>query len=152
MVRLGLGLYGIDGSGVLQGKLKQIGTLKTTIAQIKNIPKGESVGYGRKFVAEKETRIATISIGYADGYPRNLGNGRAHVLINGQEAKVIGVVCMDMCMIDVSHLPDVKEGDEVIIFGAQLPVTQIAQWAETIPYEIMTGISQRVKRVYVNED
>lgn len=152
MVRIGLGLYGIDGSGSLQGKLKQIGTLKTTIAQIKDIPKGDSVGYGRRFVAEKEMRIGTISIGYADGYPRNLGNGRAHVLINGQEAKVIGVVCMDMCMIDITNLPEVKEGDEVVIFGVQLPVTQIAQWAETIPYEIMTGISQRVKRVYVNEE
>jgi alanine racemase len=152
MVRLGLGLYGIDSSKALKGKLKQTGTLKTTIAQIKDIPAGESVGYGRAFVAEKDTRIATISIGYADGYPRNVGHGKAHVLLNGKEAKVVGVVCMDMCMIDISHIPDAKEGDEVIVFGPQLPLTQIAAWAETIPYEIMTGISQRVKRVYVNEE
>jgi alanine racemase len=152
MVRLGLGLYGIDGSGALQKKLKQIGTLKTTIAQIKNVRAGESVGYGRRFRAEADTRIATISIGYADGYPRNLGNGKAHVLLHGKEAKVTGVVCMDMCMIDISHIPEAKEGDEVIVFGAELPITQIADWAETIPYEIMTGISQRVKRVYVSEE
>ena len=152
MVRLGLGLYGIDGSGVLTRKLKQIGTLKTSIAQIKDVPEGESVGYGRRFVAGKDTRIATISIGYADGYPRNLGNGKAHVLLHGKEAKVVGVVCMDMCMIDISHIPEAKEGDEVTIFGPQLPVTQLAQWADTITYEIMTGISQRVKRIYVNEE
>ncbi len=152
MVRLGLGLYGIDGSGALTGKLRQIGTLKTTIAQIKEIPAGETIGYGRRYKTETNIRIATISIGYADGYPRNLGNGKADVLIHGQEAKVIGVVCMDMCMVDISHIPEAKEGDEAIIFGPQLPLTQIAQWAETIPYEIMTGISQRVKRVYVNEE
>lgn len=152
MVRLGLGLYGIDGSGALQDKLKQIGTLKTTIAQVKVIPAGDTVGYGRRFKAEAETRIAIISIGYADGYPRNLGNGRAHVFIHGQEARVIGVVCMDMCMVDITHIPEATEGDEVIVFGPQLPVTQVARWAETIPYEIMTGISQRVKRVYVNEE
>ena len=109
-------------------------------------------GYGRSFVAGKDTRIATISIGYADGYPRNLGNGKAHVLLHGKEAKVVGVVCMDMCMIDISHIPEAKEGDEVTIFGPQLPVTQLAQWADTITYEIMTGISQRVKRIYVNEE
>ena len=152
MVRLGLGLYGIDGSGALTGKLKQISTLKTTIAQIKEIPAGETVGYGRKFRSDENTRTATISIGYADGYPRSLGNGKGHVLIHGKEAKVMGVVCMDMCMVDISHIPEAMEGDEAIVFGPQLPLTQIAEWAETIPYEIMTGISQRVKRVYVNEE
>lgn len=151
MVRLGLGLYGIDGSKLLQKELKQISTLKTTIAQIKTIPAGETVGYGRKGHIDKETRIATISIGYADGYPRALGNGKAHVLVHGKPAKLVGVVCMDMCMIDVSDITEAKEGDEVVVFSPQLPLTQLAQWADTIPYEMMTGISQRVKRVYENE-
>jgi alanine racemase len=151
MVRLGLGLYGIDGSGILQDDLKQISTLKTTIAQIKTIPAGETVGYGRKAHIDKETRIATISIGYADGYPRALGNGKAHVLVHGKPAKLVGVVCMDMCMIDVSDIAEAKEGDDVIVFSPELPLTQLATWADTIPYEMMTGISQRVKRVYENE-
>ena len=151
MVRLGLGLYGIDGSKLLQKELKQISTLKTTIAQIKTIPAGETVGYGRKGHIDKETRIATISIGYADGYPRALGNGKAHVLVHGKPAKLVGIVCMDMCMIDVSDITEAKEGDEVVVFSPQLPLTQLAQWADTIPYEMMTGISQRVKRVYENE-
>lgn len=152
MVRLGLGLYGIDGSGILQQKLKQISTLKTTIAQIKEVKAGETVGYGRKGGTKENTRIATICIGYADGYPRALGNGVAHVLIYGKEAKLVGVVCMDMCMVDVTHIPEAQEGDEVIVFGTELPVTQLAKWSDTISYEIMTGISQRVKRVYVNEE
>ncbi len=151
MVRLGLGLYGIDGSSILQKELRQISTLKTTIAQIKTIPAGETVGYGRKGMVDKETRIATINIGYADGYPRALGNGKAHVLVHGKQAKLVGVVCMDLCMIDVTDIPDAKEGDEVIVFGPQLPLTKLSEWADTIPYEMMTGISQRVKRVYENE-
>ena len=97
-------------------------------------------------------RIATICIGYADGYPRTMGNGKAHVLIHGIPAKTIGSICMDMCMVDISHIPDAKEGDDAIIFGKELPVTQLAKWAGTISYEIMTSISQRVKRVYVNEE
>ncbi len=152
MVRLGLGLYGIDGSGQIQSKLKQIGTLKTTIAQIKKVPAGETIGYGRKGAAKKDISIATICIGYADGYPRTLNNEEAYVLIHGKRAKLVGVVCMDMCMVDITDIPDAKEGDEVIVFGPQLPLTQIAKWAGTISYEIMTGISQRVKRIYVNED
>jgi alanine racemase len=151
MVRLGLGLYGIDSSGVLQDKLLQISTLKSTIAQIKEIPVGETVGYGRKGVANNPLRIATICIGYADGYPRSLGNGIAHVLINDKPAKTVGVICMDMCMVDITDIPEAKEGDEVVIFSPQLPLTQLSRWAGTIPYELMTGISQRVKRVYVNE-
>jgi alanine racemase len=151
MVRLGLGLYGIDGSKIVQKDLKQISTLKTTIAQIKTIPVGETVGYGRKGHADKEMRIATICIGYADGYPRALGNGKAHVLIHDKPAKLVGVVCMDMCMVDVTDIPEAKEGDDVIVFSPQLPLIQLSEWAETIPYEMMTGISQRVKRVYENE-
>jgi Alr-MurF fusion protein len=151
MIRLGLGLYGIDSSGDMQQELMQVGTLKTTIAQIKSIPPGETVGYNRRAVAENKLRIATISIGYADGYPRSLGNAKAHVLIHGRPAKVIGVVCMDMCMVDITDIPEAEEGDDVIVFSPELPVTQLATWAGTIPYEIMTGVSQRVKRVYVNE-
>lgn len=152
MVRLGLGLYGIDGSGKLQKKLKQIGTLKTIIAQIKLVAPGETIGYGRAGSVKTQMRIATISIGYADGYPRALSNGNGYVLIQGKQAPIVGVVCMDMCMVDISNIPDVQEGDEVIVFGPQLPITQLAAWSGTISYEMMTGISQRVKRVYVNED
>ncbi|HRO43251.1 MAG TPA: bifunctional UDP-N-acetylmuramoyl-tripeptide:D-alanyl-D-alanine ligase/alanine racemase [Flavipsychrobacter sp.] len=152
MVRLGIGLYGIDSSSVLQSQLKQVSTLRTTIAQIKEVRGGQTVGYGRKGLLESDKRIATICIGYADGYPRSLGNGNAHVLLHGKKAKLIGVVCMDMCMIDVTDIPEAKEGDDVIVFGPNLPVTQLAKWAGTISYEIMTGISQRVKRVYVNEE
>lgn len=152
MVRLGLGLYGIDGSGSLQSRLRQISTLKTTIAQIKEVAAGETVGYGRKGKIEGDVRIATICIGYADGYPRSLSNTDAYVLVHGKKARLVGVVCMDMCMIDITGIPDVKEGDEVIVFGPDLPVTQLAEWGGSISYEIMTGISQRVKRVYVNEE
>jgi alanine racemase len=151
MVRLGLGLYGIDGSRELQDELKQISTLKTTIAQIKTVPTHDTIGYGRKAIAEKEMRIATICIGYADGYPRALGNGKAHVLIHNKPAKLVGIVCMDMCMVDITDIPEAKEGDDVIVFSPELPITQLSEWAGTIPYEMMTGISQRVKRVYENE-
>lgn len=151
MVRLGLGLYGIDGSGAMNGSLQQISTLKTTIAQIKTVPVGETIGYGRKGHADHELRIATVCIGYADGYPRALGNGKAHMLIHGKQASLVGVVCMDMCMLDITHIPEAKEGDEVIVFGPELSLTQLSKWADTIPYEMMTGISQRVKRIYVNE-
>ncbi len=152
MVRLGLGLYGIDSSSTLQEELQQISTLKTTIAQIKEIPAGDTIGYGRKGGGNIPLRIATISIGYADGYPRALGHGKAHVLIHGKPAPLVGVVCMDMCMVDISAIPEATEGDEAIVFSPELPLTQLASWANTIPYEMMTGISQRVKRVYVNEE
>ncbi|MBS1688981.1 MAG: alanine racemase, partial [Bacteroidetes bacterium] len=152
MVRLGIGLYGIDSSDVLKEQLKQISTLKTTIAQIKVIPPTETIGYGRKAVAENTMRIATICVGYADGYPRKLSNGNAYVLIHGQQARTVGIIAMDMCMVDITDIPDVKEGDEVIVFSPELPVSLIAKWADTISYEIMTGISQRVKRIYVNEE
>ncbi len=151
MVRLGLGLYGIDGSKNLQKELKQISTLKTVIAQVKTIPAGETVGYGRRGHIDRETRIATICIGYADGYPRALGNGVAHVLIHGKPAKLVGIICMDMCMVDVTDIPEAKEGDDVIVFSPELPLIKLSEWAGTIPYEMMTGISQRVKRVYENE-
>ncbi len=152
MVRLGLGLYGVDSSSVLQNKLKQISTLKTSIAQVHDIPAGDNIGYGHHTIAPHPMRIATICIGYADGYPRALGRGKAHVLIHGLPAKTVGSICMDMCMVDVTHISDAKEGDDAIIFGKDLTVTEVAHWAGTISYEIMTSISQRVKRVYVNEE
>ncbi len=151
MVRLGIGLYGIDSAASGMLDLKQVSSLKTTVAQIKKVKAGDTVGYNRKGKVERDSVIATIRLGYADGYPRRLSNGRGKVIIHGKPAPVTGNVCMDMTMVDISNVPEVKTGDEVIVFGNELPVTQLAQWAETIPYEIMTGISQRVKRVYFEE-
>ena len=152
MVRLGLGLYGVDASHTLQNKLHQTSTLKTTIAQVRHIPAGDNIGYGHHTLARHDMRIATICIGYADGYPRALGNGHAYVLIHGKPAKTVGSICMDMCMVDITDIPEAKEGDDVVVFGKGLTVIELAQWAGTISYEIMTSISQRVKRVYVNEE
>lgn len=151
MVRLGIGMYGFDASNTIQSQLQHIGTLKTTIAQIKELSKGETVGYSRKGVLTHQSKIATVSIGYADGYFRDFGNGVGYMLVNGQAAKIIGSVCMDMCMLDISDIENVNVGDEVIVFGSDLPVSTLAAWAKTIPYEIMTSISQRVNRIYVNE-
>lgn len=149
MVRLGIGMYGIDSSNEMQ--LRPVSTLKTTVAQIKHLETGETVGYGGKWAAKGPSVTATVRIGYADGYPRRLSNGIGKMLVRGQLAPVAGIVAMDMLMLDVTHIPDVAEGDEVIVFGEGLPVQQLADWAETIPYEILTGISQRVKRVYFQE-
>ncbi|HEX6427651.1 MAG TPA: bifunctional UDP-N-acetylmuramoyl-tripeptide:D-alanyl-D-alanine ligase/alanine racemase [Niastella sp.] len=151
MVRLGIGLYGGDSSGEGGLDLREVSTLKSTIAQIKKLKEGETVSYGRKGVVTRDTRIATVRIGYADGYPRRLGNGAGKMLVNGHLAPVIGTVCMDMTMIDITNISHVQEGDDVIIFGSQLPVKQVAHWAQTIPYELLAGISQRVKRVYFEE-
>ncbi len=151
MVRLGIGLYGIDSAASGRLNLQTVATLKSTIAQLKKVSAGNSVSYNRKGLVQKDSLIATIRLGYADGYPRRLGNGRGSVWINGMTVPVIGTICMDMFMADVTDLPDVKEGDEVIIFGKPIPVQQLAEQAGTIPYEIMTGISQRVKRVYFEE-
>lgn len=151
MVRLGIGLYGVDSSSTRQSELQTVATLKSTIAQLKRIHPGDSVSYNRKGKVTRESVIATVRLGYADGYPRRLGNGAGKVLINGQLVPIIGTICMDMFMADVTGLPAVKVGDEVIIFGKELPVQELARWADTIPYEILTGISQRVKRVYFEE-
>ncbi len=151
MVRLGIGMYGFDGSDKVQNQLRHIGTLKTTIAQIKELPAGETVGYSRRGKLERDSKIATVSIGYADGYFRDFGNGQAHMLLHGKPATVLGAVCMDMCMLDITDIEQAKVGDEVTVFGDDLTVTQLAAWAKTIPYEIMTSISQRVNRIYVNE-
>jgi alanine racemase len=151
MVRTGIGLYGVDSSGTKKLNLQPVATLKATVAQIKKLKPGESVSYNRSGKVEKESVIATVRIGYADGYPRRLGNGVGSMLVNGKPAPVIGTVCMDMLMLDITGINDVKEGDDVIVFGKGLPVEQLAEWGHTIPYEIMTGISQRVKRVYYQE-
>jgi alanine racemase len=151
MVRLGLGLYGIDSTGQVQPRLQTVNTLKATISQIKRLNAGDTVGYGRRGMANGTLRIATISIGYADGLQRKAGNGRCSVLINGQRAPIIGSICMDMTMVDITHIPDAKEGDSVIVFGKDLPVQELADKLDTIPYEIFTAVSDRVKRIYIQD-
>ncbi|MFZ4724667.1 MAG: bifunctional UDP-N-acetylmuramoyl-tripeptide:D-alanyl-D-alanine ligase/alanine racemase [Paludibacter sp.] len=148
MVRLGIGHYGI--SSLPDANLKQVCALKTIILQIKNVKAGETVGYSRKGIVATDKRIAIIPIGYADGFDRKLGNGVGEVLINGQRAKVIGNVCMDLIMIDVTNI-DAKEGDQVEIFGDNLTISEVAGWLKTIPYEVLTSVSRRVKRVYFQE-
>lgn len=147
MVRLGIGLYGVSNDPAEQKYLENVGTLKSIISQIRTIPAGDSVGYGRRFMAEKETKIATIPIGYADGIARLWGNEVGFVTIKNQKAKIVGSVCMDMLMVNVTDI-DCKEGDSVIIFGESPTVIEMAVALKTIPYEIMTSISQRVKRVF----
>ena len=151
MVRLGIGLYGIDSAVSGSLNLQTVATLKSTVAQLKYLKKGDSVSYNRKGRVQSDALIATVRIGYADGFPRRLGNGIGKVMVRGRMVPVIGTVCMDMFMADVTDVPAVIEGDDVIIFGEPLPVQSVAEWAGTIPYEIMTGVSQRVKRVYFEE-
>ena len=151
MVRLGIGLYGIDSAASGRLTLQPVTRLKTTIAQIKHLHAGETIGYGRSGKVKQPMTIATVRLGYADGYPRRLSNGVGKMMVNGIEAPVVGSVCMDMTMIDITNVPDAKEGGDVIVFGTELPVEKLAKWANTIPYEIMTSISQRVKRVYYGE-
>jgi alanine racemase len=150
MVRLGIGLYGIDPTMDKSSKLQPVATLKTIISQIKKISKGETVGYGRKGKAENELTIATIAIGYADGFSRSFSRGKGAVLVNGQKASVIGNVCMDMTMVDITGIV-ANEGDEVIIFGDGYSIHDVAKSIDTIPYEILTNTSSRVKRVFVAE-
>ncbi|HEU4606824.1 MAG TPA: alanine racemase C-terminal domain-containing protein, partial [Chitinophagaceae bacterium] len=150
MVRLGIGLYGV-GSSQSGPALKEVSALRSVITQIKPIREGETIGYGRAGLLPGQGRIATVPIGYADGYPRLLSEGRGKVLVNGHLAPVVGKVCMDMTMIDITSIPGVKEGDPVLLFGPGLPVADLANWANTIPYEILTGISERVKRIYYEE-
>ena len=145
MVRLGLGLYGID--PIDNRVLHNVATLRTTILQIRDVPAGDSIGYSRKTVLDRPSRIAAIPIGYADGLNRHLGNRRGYCLVNGQKADYVGNICMDVCMIDVTDIP-CREGDSVEIFGDALPVTVLSDLLETIPYEVLTSVSNRVKRVY----
>ena len=150
MVRLGIGLYGVSSDASEQKNLACVGTLKSTISQIRNVSVGETIGYSRNATAKHNMTIATIAIGYADGFSRRLANGRGKVLLNGKLAGVVGNICMDMCMIDITNIP-AKEGDEVIIFGADYPIAKLAADMDTIPYEILTTVSQRVKRIYFHE-
>jgi Alr-MurF fusion protein len=150
MVRLGIGLYGVDPTSDNKSNLKVVATLKTVISQIKHIKKDETIGYGRRGKAEKDMTIGTIAIGYADGFSRAFSRGVGEVLINGKLAKVIGNVCMDMTMVDLTGI-NASEGDEVIIFGEALSIHQVAEKVNTIPYEILTNTSERVKRVFVAE-
>ncbi|MDN5201621.1 bifunctional UDP-N-acetylmuramoyl-tripeptide:D-alanyl-D-alanine ligase/alanine racemase [Fulvivirgaceae bacterium BMA10] len=147
MVRLGIGLHGIDVNQQSQSELENVATLKTTISQIRKIKKGDTVGYGRAGVAPKEIKIATIAIGYADGYDRRFSKGVGKVVVSGKLAPVIGNVCMDMTMVDITGL-QAKEGDEVIVFGKERSILELASDIGTIPYEILTNVSERVKRVF----
>ncbi len=150
MVRLGIGLYGVEATGSEQEALRPVSTLKTTVSQVKSINAGETVGYSRKGIADVAKTIATIAIGYADGYDRRFSNGVGQVLVQGQRRPLIGNVCMDMCMVDVTGL-QVKAGDEVIVFGPQLTLVELANAIGTIPYELLTNVSTRVKRVFFAE-
>jgi len=147
MVRLGIGLYGVEVTGKFDTNLKSVSTLKTTISQVKTLPPGATIGYSRKGKLPKGGKIATLAIGYADGYDRRFSQGKGYVLINGKKASVIGNVCMDMTMVDVSDI-DAKAGDEAVIYGEQISLKELADQIGTIPYELLTNISTRVKRVY----
>ena len=147
MVRLGIGLYGVDPTDEKKADLQPVATLKTVISQLRKVSAGQSIGYGRKGHATKDMMVATIAIGYADGFSRAFSRGVGVVLVNGKRAPVVGNVCMDMTMIDVTGV-DAHEGDEVIIFGKDLPIGEVAERIKTIPYEILTSTSERVKRVF----
>jgi alanine racemase len=148
MCRLGIGLYGVDPRD--NRILSTVSTLKTTILQLRHVPAGETVGYSRKGKIEHDSVIAAIPIGYADGLNRHLGNRHCYCLVNGQKAEYVGNICMDVAMIDVTGI-DCQEGDKVEIFGEHLPVTVLSDVLDTIPYEVLTGVSNRVKRVYFQD-
>jgi alanine racemase len=150
MVRLGIGLYGVSNDDEEQKLLENVGTLKSIISQIRTIEAGESVGYGRRFQAVNPTKIATIPIGYADGISRHWGNGIGYVVIKNKKAPIVGSICMDMLMVDITDI-ECKEDSEVVILGENPSVSFMANQLTTIPYEIMTSISQRVKRVFYRE-
>lgn len=148
MVRLGIGMYGV--SAIKNNKLATVNTFKSIISHVQNVPAGHTAGYSRAFRARADSRIAIVPVGYADGLDRRLGNGVGSMLVNGAFAPVAGNICMDMCMIDITGI-DAWEGDEVVLFGDELSISDIASLLNTIPYEVFTGISARVKRVYVQE-
>jgi Alr-MurF fusion protein len=147
MVRLGIGLYGVSCTDL---PLKPIGILKSTVSQVKVVDPGETVGYNRAGKIERPTEIAVVPLGYADGLDRRLGNGIGAAYIKNQRASIVGNICMDMCMINVTGL-GAQPGDEVEFFGDHISIEEVANAIGTIPYEILTGISQRVKRVYIQE-
>ncbi len=145
MVRLGIGLYGVSASGM--AGLQTVSTLKTTILQIQHVPAGDSIGYSRRSYVNRDSRIAIIPIGYADGLDRHFSNGHGEVVVRGKRCPIIGNICMDACMVDVTDC-DAEEGDSVIVFGKELPVEELSDRLKTIPYEILTSVSPRVKRIY----
>jgi alanine racemase len=147
MVRLGIGLHGISS---VNANLRPVSTMKTHISQIKKIPVGDTIGYGRRGKAEIQKKIAIIPIGYADGLDRKFGDGNGYVLVNGQKAFYIGSICMDMCMIDITNV-NCLEGDEVIVFGDKPSISELSEFIQTIPYEILTNVSSRVKRVFLKD-
>jgi alanine racemase len=150
MVRLGIGLYGFASTVHEQAHLQNVATLKTTISQVKNVPANETIGYTRTGILKRDTQVATVAIGYADGINRRLSNGVGKMMVKGKQVPVIGHICMDMCMLDITDV-QAKEGDEVIVFGTELPVNEMARVLGTISYEILVNVSQRVKRVYFQE-
>ena len=145
MVRLGIGLYGV---GVNDEELIPVHKLSAVILQVRKLQKGDAVSYGRHFIAEQEMTVATVNIGYADGLPRNAGNQRYSVLINDHKAPIIGNVCMDMIVVDISHIENVNEGDTVWIFNEKKSIEELAKASGTIPYEILSRIGPRVKRLF----
>ncbi|MEZ5023292.1 MAG: bifunctional UDP-N-acetylmuramoyl-tripeptide:D-alanyl-D-alanine ligase/alanine racemase [Chitinophagales bacterium] len=150
-VRLGIGMYGVDTTSSIQDRLIPVGTLKTKIAQIKKVKKGETVGYGRKGELLNDTTLAILPIGYADGLDRRLSNGKGSVFIKGKQARIVGNICMDLTMVDVTYIDNPRAGDEVEIFGKNISLVDAAARIGTIPYELLTNISERVKRVYIKD-
>jgi alanine racemase len=149
MVRVGIGLYGIGANSAETAHLMPVACLRTVVAQVKDIPAGESIGYGRGALDERPRRIAILPIGYADGFPRRLGHGQGRVHIRGAEVRTVGSICMDMCMVELGdHACAV--GDEVVVFGSAPSLAQYAADLGTIPYEALTSISPRVKRIHLH--
>ncbi len=148
MVRSGIGLHGYGNTPKEDVQLQPVSTLKTIISQLRHIKKGDSVSYNRQFIADKPMTIATLSLGYADGLQRNYSNGKTMVSINGKLAPIVGYICMDMIMVDVTNV-SCQEGDEVVVFGFQKSASALAEMAGTISYEVITTISQRVKRIVI---
>jgi alanine racemase len=152
MVRLGVGLYGVEAGDETSRNLRPVSTLRTTVSQVKTLPADTTVGYGRRgAAADYERRLATLAIGYADGYDRRFANGAGTVLLHGRRAPVVGSVCMDMVMVDVTDIPETQPGDVAVLFGEGLTINELAGRIGTIPYEILTNVSERVKRVFVSE-
>jgi alanine racemase len=148
MCRLGLGLYGVNPRN--NEMISTVSTLKTTILQLRHVNAGDSIGYSRRTILDRDSVIGAIPIGYADGLNRHLGNRHGYCLVNGQKAEYVGNICMDVAMIDVTGI-NCQEGDSVEIFGNNLPVTVLSDTIDTIPYEVLTGVSNRVKRVYFQD-
>lgn len=150
MCRLGIGLYGYEASPEKMD-LEAVSTLRSTILQIKEIPASETIGYSRKGVLSRTSRIAMVPIGYADGYDRKFGNGHASMMVAGKRCPTIGNVCMDVTFLDVTDCPEAQEGDQVEIFGPHIPISELSDILGTICYEVMATVSSRVKRLYYKE-